>query len=103
MVHLPSNLQNFIENISWTFAKTYADTWSHWYIVQEQVDNELFLELAIFIDRNGYQEYFYSKQMTFFNHGEYTYWHMENIINRCLLADTYHRRIVDGRLPKEKN
>ena len=103
MKTLPNKLENFIEKSSWTFAKTYADTWAHWYIVQEQVDNELFLELAKCIDDNGYKEFFYSKQMTFFDYGEHTYWHMENLINRCLLADTYHRRVVDGRLPKEKS
>ncbi|QOY52471.1 hypothetical protein [Candidatus Sulfurimonas baltica] len=100
---LEDKLQNFIEESSWTFAKTYSDTWPHWYIVQEQVDNELFLKLADYIDDNGYKEFFYSKQMTFFDYGKHTYWHMENIINRCLLANTYHRRVVDGRLPKEKN
>ena len=97
----PVELEDFIEKSSWIFAKTYADTWAHWYIVQEQVDNELFMELANYIDENGYKEFFYLKQMTFFDYGEHTYWHMENIINRCLLADTYHRRVVDGRLPKE--
>jgi len=39
--------------------------------------------------------------MIFFDYEEYTYWHMENIINRCLLADTYHRRIKEDRLPKK--
>jgi hypothetical protein len=29
-----------------------------------------------------------------------TYWHMGIIINRCVEADTYHRRKQDGRLPK---
>lgn len=91
-------IQNFTENSSWVFAKTYADTWPHWYIVQGQVDNDLFLELADYIDTNGYKECFYSKQMTFFDYSKHTYWHMENIINRCLLADTYHRRIMDDRL-----
>ena len=100
---MKKELENFIASTPWTFAKTYADTWAHWYIVQEEVDNELFLELATFIDTNGYKEFFYSKEMTFFDYEEYTYWHMENIINRCLLADTYHRRVVDGRLPKEKD
>ncbi len=92
-------VQHFIEDTTWTFAKTYADTWPHYYIVQEQVDNELYLELADYIDSNGYKEYFFSKQMTYFDYGEYTYWHMENIINRCVLADTYHRRVVNNRLP----
>ena len=102
MIEINDKVKYFILNSSWTFAKTYAETWAHWYIVQEEVDNELFLKLANFIDENGYQEYFYSKQMTFFDYKEHTYWHMENIINRCLLADTYHRRIIDDRLPENK-
>jgi hypothetical protein len=40
-------IKQFIENTKWTFAKTYAETWQHEYIVQEKVDNELFLELCI--------------------------------------------------------
>ena len=101
MNKLEDNLQRFIESSSWIFARTYADTWPHWYLVEEQVDDVQFNELATFIDMNGYKEYFYTKQMTFFNHGKYTYWHMENIINRCLLADTYHRRLMDNRLPHD--
>jgi len=31
-------LMDFIENTKWTFAKTYAATWSHHYIVRERVD-----------------------------------------------------------------
>ena len=102
MIETSDELECFIQNSSWTFAKTYADTWQHWYIVQEEVDNALFIELATFIDMNGYKEHFYSKQMIFFDYKEYTYWHMENIINRCLFADTYHRRVIDDRLPENK-
>jgi len=36
----------FIEDSEWIFAKTYAETWPHEYIVQERVDNDLFLALA---------------------------------------------------------
>jgi len=100
---LKTELKKFIDEESWTFAKTYADTWPHWYLVQEQVNNELFIKLANYIDYSGYKELFYSKQITFFDYGEYTYWHMDNIINRCVLADTYHRRVIDGRLPEEKS
>ena len=42
----PDKLKIFIANQNWIFAKTYADTWPHEYIVQEKVDNDLFLELA---------------------------------------------------------
>ena len=91
-----------LEELSWTLAKTYANTWPHWYIVQEEVDNNLFIELADYIDDNGYKDSFYSTKMVFFDYGDYTYWHMENIVNRCLFEDTYSRRVRDGRLPSTK-
>ena len=44
----------FIEDSEWIFAKTYAETWPHEYIVQERVDNDLFLALAEHIDTHGF-------------------------------------------------
>ena len=102
MIDLPKELDEFIQNQNWIFAKTYADTYPHEYIVQERVDNDLFLQLADFIDTNGYEECFYKMKQTYLDHNGYTYWHMENIINRCVVEDTYHRRKQDGRLPDKK-
>ena len=45
-MELSEDLKKFIENQNWIFAKTYAKTWPHEYIVQEKVDNDLFLKLA---------------------------------------------------------
>ena len=101
MDKLPKNLQDFIANETWIFAKTYAKTWPHEYIVQEQVDNILFNEFAQYVDSFGHKEKFYNKSMIYLNFENYTYWHMENIINRCLHEDTYERRERDGRLPKD--
>lgn len=36
---LPDRVKQFIEEQDWIFAKTYADTWPHEYIVQERVDD----------------------------------------------------------------
>ncbi len=94
-----SILTDFIANQEWTFAKTYAETWPHEYIVQEKVDNKLFINLANHIDKFGYIDKFYQKTVIYFDYNGYTYWHMENIINRCVERDTYHRREIDGRLP----
>ena len=96
----PDNLKVFIKDTPWTFAKTYADTWPHEYIVQEKVDDEFFLELANHIDTFGYEEYFYKKKMTYFDYDGYVYWHMENIINRCITSETYWVREKEGRLPQ---
>ncbi len=93
------NLKLFIRNTSWVFAKTYAETWPHEYIVQERVDNDLFDKLANYIDRNGIPEYFYQKQMIYLEYDGHVYWHMENIINRCLPEETYSKRKDEDRLP----
>lgn len=49
-MELPVRIKIFIERTKWTFAKTYADTWQHEYIVQEKVDTELFSEFTQYID-----------------------------------------------------
>ena len=95
-----SELKVFIDGSVWTYAKTYAKTWPHEYIVQEKVDNDLFLKLSEHIDTYGREEYFYTKKMTYFNYYGNVYWHMENIINRCLESETYWQREKDGRLPE---
>jgi hypothetical protein len=101
-MELSQKLKTFIAQQKWIFAKTYAATWPHEYIVQEKVDNELYLELATHIDTFGYESHFYKMKQIYFDDDGFTYWHMENIINRCVERDTYHRREIDGRLPEDK-
>jgi hypothetical protein len=96
---LQKHIKQFIENTPWTFAKTYAKTWPHEYIVRERVDQRLFDELAEHIDKNGYESHFYQTKQIYFDFDGRTYWHMGNIVNRCPEADTYHRREKEGRLP----
>ncbi len=96
---LTDKLKAFIKNQNWIFAKTYAETWPHEYIVQEKTDSDMFLELASHIDKFGYENYFYKMKQIYFDYDGFTYWHMENIINRCIEKDTYHNREKDGRLP----
>ncbi len=96
---LTDEIRSFIRNSRWIFAKTYAETWAHEYIVQEKVDNDLFLKLAEHINTFGHEEYFYTKKMTYFDYDGRVYWHMGNIINRCLEADTYWAKEKEGRLP----
>ena len=95
-----TDVKKFIEECEWTFAKTYASTWPHEYIVQENVDSCLYIKLAEQINIYGHKENFYSTQMIYFNFDGRTYWHMENIINRCDENETYERRDKEGTLPK---
>ena len=99
MTVISEKIKSFIENTPCIFVKTYAKTWPHEYIVQEKVDNDLFLELAKCIDTFGHEEYFYKKKMTYFDYDGHVYWHMENIINRCDISETYWVREKEGTLP----
>ncbi len=101
-MELSENIKTFIKNQDWIFAKTYSKTWPHEYIVQEQVDNELFLEFAGHIDKFGFEGYFYKTKQTYFEYDSFTYWYMENIINRCVEKDTYRYRKKMGLLPEDR-
>lgn len=101
MKELTEDLKSFIGSVTWVFAKTYAKTWPHEYIVQEKVDVELFEELANHIDNFGYESDFYSTKQIYFDHEGITYWHMDNIINRCPEGETYSRRKAEVRLPED--
>ncbi len=102
MNELSKQLKKFVKDCDWIFAKTYATTWPHKYIVQEQVDSELFSALAHHIDTFGYESHFYKTKQVYYDYEWHVYWHMGNIINRCFEADTYKRREKEGRLPLNK-
>ena len=101
MNEFSQELKRFIEESKWIFAKTYALTWPHEYIVEERVDGVLFNELGEHIDKFGYESEFYSTKQTYFDYEGNTYWHMGNIINRCAESETYRRRKAEGRLPED--
>lgn len=101
MNEFSEELKRFIEESNWIFAKTYATTWPHEYLVEEKVDRTLFSQLADHIDKFGYESEFYTTKQTYFDYDGNTYWHMENIINRCSEGETYRRRKTEGRLPED--
>ncbi len=105
MNNLPDKLTRFIDESKWIFAKTYATTWPHEYIVREQVDEKLFVELARHIRSHGYAGKFYKKDMIYFNHANKMYWTMgaalseTTIINRCEITQSYAYRLARNDLP----
>lgn len=104
---LPHNLRDFIYEAQWTFAKTYAETWPHEYIVRERVDERLFVELVRHIRAHGYEGAFYRKAITYFDEYGLVYWTMgepievTTIINRCKKEQTYEYRLKCGTLPEQ--
>jgi len=106
MKKFSNELKGFINNMQWTFAKTYAATWPHHYIVRERVDEDLFIQMVKHIRRFGYEGRFYKKKITYFEEDGYVFWTMgepieeTTIINRCIKENTYEYRLKTGTLPK---
>lgn len=98
-------LKAFIDESNWTFAKTYAQTWPHEYIVRDRVDESLFLSLVRHIREHGYEGKFYRKPITYFDEGGMVYWTMGSpigettIVNRCAKEQSYEYRLIHGTLP----
>ena len=107
MKNLPVNLSDFINDATWIFAKTYAKTWPHEYIVRDKVDECLFVSLVKHIRTHGYIGHFYSKKIIYFDDLGMVYWTMgapieeTTIINRCQNNQTYNYRLAHNDLPRE--
>lgn len=111
--NLPADLARFVDEVPWTFAKTYAATWPHEYIVKERVDIDLFLALVHHIRAHGYDGRFYRRTIRYFDDRSRVYWTMvppegaddwypveeETIVNRCRDDQTYAARLAAGTLP----
>ena len=106
-MNLPPDLRDFVIREKWTFAKTYAKTWPHEYIVRDRVDEALFVRLVEHIRAHGYQGRFYSRPITYFDEAGLTYWTMGSpiaettVINRCPKENTYEERLKNGTLPEQ--
>lgn len=60
-----ADFRNFVSKFTWTFAKTYAKTASHEYIVMNKVGLEYkpdFVKAAHFIRENGFEAYYYKSK-----------------------------------------
>ena len=107
-VPLPSALQEFIDSVQWTFAKTNPE-WPYEYIVRDQVDENLFMMLVLHIRWQGYESKFYEQIFTYYDYGGMVYWTMgehlgaTTIINRCSKEDSYESRLLKGTLPESKS
>jgi len=108
MSNIPNHLSGFIKETTWTFAKTYAKTWAHEYIVRDKVDESLFIELVKYIRNYGHVEKFYDTDITYLHDSNMMYWTMGApieetiIINRCEKNQSYEYRLAHNDLPNKK-
>ena len=104
-MRFPDDLKRFVDDEPWTFAKTYASTWPHEYIVRDRVDEESFVRLVEHIRAHGYEGRFYRKRITYYEEDGLVYWTMGApvdktvVINRCTKEQTYEYRLTHGNLP----
>ena len=105
MDNLPTNILSFVDNSKWIFAKTYAKTWPHEYIVRDQVDEDSFVELVEHIRDHGDLGKFYTKDITYLDYSNLVYWTMGDrieettVINRCRKEQSYEYRLAHNDLP----
>jgi hypothetical protein len=99
-------VRGFVEATPWRFAKTYAATWPHEYVVQNAENAPMILALARHIFEHGVEGRFYSQIRKYHHEGGKVYWFMHDtpedttLINRCDEANTFEARVAAGTLPK---
>ena len=103
----PDEVRRFVESTSWRFARTYASTWPHEYIVRTTENAQMLLTLARHIFEHGIDGRFYSQVRRYHHEGGKVYWSMDstpedtNLVNRCDEAQTYEARLAASTLPKK--
>lgn len=101
----PDSVRSFVESTVWTFAKTYAATWPHEYVVRTPRNAPVILALARHIFEHGTDEHFYSQVRKYHHEGGKVYWSMDQtpevttVVNRCDEGETYEARLAAGTLP----
>jgi hypothetical protein len=101
----PDAVRLFVESTKWTFAKTYATTWPHEYVVSNPENAEMILALARHVFEHGVEGRFYGTVRPYHHEAGKVYWSMDatpestNLINRCDEAQTYEARLAAGTLP----
>ncbi len=84
--------------MKWIFAKTYAKTAPHEYIVQENQPT-LFRRVKQRIKTNGVREEFCMLggkpyMVTYWYRGRYKYWVIDNILNRTRVGWKYPKQLT---------
>jgi hypothetical protein len=91
-----NEFRDFVSKFKWTFAKTYATTAPHEYIVLRKVGLEHkadFINAAQFIRDAGFRAFYYKSKRFYYSLGDFYYWTMDeavkdtDLINRAKLAD----------------
>jgi hypothetical protein len=105
-VPLAEDVRQFVETTPWRFAKTYAKTWPHEYVVETPENAPMLHALARHIFEYGVAGRFYSQVRRYHHEAGKVYWSMDptpeetTLVNRCDACQTYEARLAAGTLPE---
>jgi hypothetical protein len=108
-VPFPEAIRTFVQSTPWRFARTYATSWPHEYVVRTPDNALMILALAQHIFAHGVDGQFYSQVRKYHHEGGKVYWSMDEtpetttLINRCGEDQTYEARLAAGTLPSQVN
>jgi len=108
-VPFPDEVRQFVESTRWTFAKTYAATWPHEYVVRTSENATMTLALARHIFEHGTDGRFYSQVRKYHHESGKVYWTMDStaeetqLVNRCDESQTWEVRLAAGKLPPRRS
>lgn len=80
----------FVNRFKWTFAKTYAKTAPHEYLVLKEIDwkyEKTFKDVAKFINKEGLPSKFWGKTYIYYFLDGYKYWTMDEVIEETDLIN----------------
>ena len=106
VVPFATDVRDFVESTSWRFAKTYATTWPHEYVVRTAENAPMILALARHIFEHGVDGRFYSQVRKYHHEDGKVYWSMDSspestsLVNRCDEDQTYEARLARGKEDK---
>jgi len=85
---MKQELLDFIDNSKWIFAKTYAGSAPHEYLVRQKVNNDkVFDELITAIRQEGKSESFWNKVYIYFYYKGHKYWTMGAPIKETIIIN----------------
>lgn len=114
---LPEHLQTFVKFAPWRWARTYATTWPHFYVLRRDLDDgeaRAFTELLQHIREHGYWGRFRERAVWYYDFDGWTYWEGDNpppaaeqtLLNRCQIEESYMyleaHGLVDQRLKERR-
>ncbi len=70
-------IKKFVDSSKWIFARTYAKTAPHEYLIYDNLDagnQKEYLWVLELINKNGVEGKFYQTVFKYFYFGEYKYW-----------------------------